>query len=68
MTNDKITATDWDVVTQYILLSQPLVAAINQLQGNAEDKRYEEVRGLLWKVFIYFQVLSTALDKAIVNL
>lgn len=64
VTNDKITAADWEVVKQYIRLLPDFIAATEQLQGNAEDEGYE---GLVARsgVFMYFQVLSTALHKTI---
>lgn len=65
VTDDKITAADWDVVKQYIRLLQPYVASTKQLQGNAEDEGLEGTHGSLWEVFMYFQVLGTVLDKAV---
>ena len=62
---DCITDDDCNEVRQYLKLLLPFIKVINQLQGNGEEDGFEAIRGSLWEVFLWLQVLYVQLNDAL---
>lgn len=65
---DKITADDWEDVREYLRLLGPFVEATRHLEGNAEHGEGQGLRGSLWEVFIWLQLLYTKVEKRLERL
>lgn len=65
---DRITADDRENVREYLRLLGPFVEATKHLESNAEHDGDEGVRGSIWEVFIWLQMLYTKVEKRLERL
>jgi len=62
---DELDDHDWTEIKKYLGLLRHFVEATVHLEGNAEEEGNEGVRGAIWEVYPWLQVMWMKIDNAI---